>query len=160
MRCSPLSYFRWQSAAAAASCSELKVTFSLFFFFFYPPFHFNVSKSTLSEKCAFPAAKRRGKQLFLPDAARRMECKYVNHLEFIAFECSSNTTADTSLIYDIPLIMRAVEIISQAASSFQAATLSLPSVHSMQPASPEHARARAHTHTRTQSSTMSTHTET
>lgn len=36
MRCSPLSYFRWQSAAAAAaSCSELKVTFS--FLFFHPP---------------------------------------------------------------------------------------------------------------------------
>lgn len=147
MRCSPLSYFRWQSAAAAASCSELKVTFS-YLFFSSLPFHFNVSKSTLSEKkCAFPAAKRRGKQLFLPDAIRWMECKYVNHLEFIAFECSSNTTADTSLIYDIPLIMRAVEIISQAASSFQAATLSLPSVHSMQPASPKPTRARAREHT-------------
>lgn len=58
-----------------------------------------------------------------------LECKYVNHPEFITFECSSNATADTSLIYDIPLIMRAVEIISQAAYSLQAATLSVPSVH-------------------------------
>lgn len=55
-----------------------------------------------------------------------LECKYVNHPEFITFECSSNATADTSLIYDIPLIMRAVEIISQAAYSLQAATLSVP----------------------------------
>lgn len=122
MRCSLPSYFQWQSTQ-----QQLHVQVKSHFSFFC---HFNVSKSTLSEQCAFPAAKRRGKQLFLPDAARWMECKYVNHPEFITFECSSNATADTSLIYDIPLIMRAVEIISQAASSFQAATLSVPSVHS------------------------------
>lgn len=79
-----------------------------------------------------------------------MECKYVNHPEFITFECSSNATADTSLIYDIPLIMRAVEIISQAAFSLLAATLSVPPVH----------RTCTHAHTQTLSSTMHTPTET
>lgn len=100
MRRSPLSYFQWQRVR-----QQLLVRVKSHFSLFFP-----VSKSTLSEQCAFPAAKRRGKQLLLPDAACWMECKYVNHLEFIAFECSSNATADTSLIYDIPLITRAVEI--------------------------------------------------
>lgn len=133
MHCSPPSYFQWQSTQQQLHV-QVKSHFSFFFLY-----NFNVSKSTLSEQCAFPAAKRRGKQLFLPDAACWMECKYVNHPEFITFECSSNATADTSLIYDIPLIMRAVEIISQAASSFQAATISVPSVHST--------RTDAHTQT-------------
>lgn len=136
MCCSLPSYFQWQSTQ-----QQLHVQVKSHFSFFC---HFNVSKSTLSEQCAFPAAKRRGKQLFLPDAARWMECKYVNHPEFITFECSSNATADTSLIYDIPLIMRAVEIISQAASSFQAATLSVPSVHSTCTHTPAHKHTLSH----------------
>lgn len=105
MRCSPLSYFQWRCTR-----QQLLVRVKSHFSLFPPPRYLNVSKSTLSEQCAFPAAKRRGKQLLLPDAACWMECKYVNHLEFIAFECSSNAMADTSLIYDIPLITRAVEI--------------------------------------------------
>lgn len=124
---SPSSYFQWRRLAAA-SCSTKK-WLSFFFLFFFSAAISTYLKAPWVSNEHFLLPKRRGKQLFPPDAACWMECKYVNHPEFITFECSSNATADTSLIYDIPLIMRAVEIISQAASSLRAATLSVPLVH-------------------------------
>lgn len=134
MHCSPPSYFQWQSTQQQLHV-QVKSHFSFFFYTismclkapWVSNVHFLLPKD-VENSCSCPT---------LP--AEWNANKYVNHPEFITFECSSNATADTSLIYDIPLIMRAVEIISQAASSFQAATISVPSVHST--------RTDAHTQT-------------